>query len=169
VETLTYNQQYYRNNREREKARSRNWAKANPEKVAARNRRRYADPAARAKHLAGVKQWAIENPVRYAEIHRGVAFRHRLKKFGLTVEQYDAMLAAQGNCCAICRTDDPGIKQGAKRRLENGWPIVWNIDHDHETGEVRGLLCRGCNIALGAVRENATTLAAMIKYVNKRR
>ena len=76
------------------------------------------------------------------------------------------MLAAQGYRCAICRTDDPGIRKNAKQLA--GWPTVWNIDHDHETGEVRGLLCRGCNVALGAVRDSVTTLVAMIEYLGKR-
>jgi hypothetical protein len=58
----------------------------------------------------------------------------RRKGLGVTVEQYDAMLAAQGGGCAICGT------KPKTRRLD--------VDHDHKTGRVRGLLCHRCNRAL---------------------
>jgi hypothetical protein len=130
------------------------------ERKRAYNRQRYKNDAVRAKALAATRRWALENPERYAEIRRDASFRHRLKKFGLTVEQYETMLAAQGYRCAICRTDDPGV--GKEKRRGS-----WNVDHDHATGEMRGLLCRGCNIALGAVKDNPVTLAAMIAYLKK--
>lgn len=42
-----------------------------------------------------------------------------------------------------------------------------SIDHDHETGNVRGLLCHGCNIAIGSVYENKETLLKLIKYLER--
>ena len=63
--------------------------------------------------------------------------RTSLKKlYGITAEEYDAMLESQGNVCAICKKPQP-----TKRRL--------SVDHDHETGKVRGLLCTTCNLVLG--------------------
>ena len=158
---LTYNQRYYRKNRERELARANAYNRANKEKIKIKNRARYKDDAVRAKTIEASRKWALANPERYAEIRRGASFRQRLKKFGLTVEQYETMLAAQGYRCAICRTDDPGV--GKEKRRGS-----WNVDHDHATCEVRGLLCRGCNVALGAVRDSVTTLVAMIEYLGKR-
>jgi hypothetical protein len=131
-----------------------------PERKRAYNRQRYKNEAVRAKALLATRRWALENPERYAEIRHAASFRHRLKKFGLTIQQYETMLAAQGYRCAICRTDDPGV--GKEKRRGS-----WNVDHDHATCEVRGLLCRGCNIALGAVKDNPVTLAAMIAYLKK--
>lgn len=58
-------------------------------------------------------------------------------KYGITPDDYDRMLEQQGWVCAICGSPPPP----SKRRL--------HIDHDHETGKVRGLLCTRCNTALG--------------------
>ena len=58
----------------------------------------------------------------------------RRRQLGLSVEDYDAMLAAQGGVCAICGNPPK------TRRLD--------VDHDHKTGKVRGLLCHRCNRAL---------------------
>lgn len=59
-----------------------------------------------------------------------------LSKFGLTLEQYEDMLTAQGGVCKICRQPER-----TKRRLA--------VDHNHTTGKVRGLLCAQCNTRLG--------------------
>lgn len=74
-----------------------------------------------------------------------VSRRHSLKyKYDLTVEQYEGMRAAQGNKCALCLSDDPGRKSGK-------WSAGhWHIDHCHETGRVRGLVCHACNVRVGA-------------------
>ncbi len=72
------------------------------------------------------------------------------RKFGITREDYDAMFLAQGGLCAICR------KPGGRRRLA--------VDHNHVTGEVRGLLCNGCNLHVAAV-ENHEWLAAAEHYL----
>lgn len=59
------------------------------------------------------------------------------KKYGITIDQFDAMLEKQNNCCAICGTHQLKI---AKRLA---------VDHNHTTGTVRGLLCPSCNKNLG--------------------
>jgi len=58
-------------------------------------------------------------------------------KFGMTVEQWDAIFQSQGQCCAACKATTPGGR-GA-----------WATDHCHETGELRGILCQHCNMTLG--------------------
>ena len=70
--------------------------------------------------------------------------------YGLTAEQYEALLAYQGGACAIC---------GGERRYR------LNVDHDHATGKVRGLLCRRCNKLLRDVRDDAETLHRAGWYV----
>ncbi len=75
------------------------------------------------------------------------------KTFGITLAQYDEMMLAQGGGCAICH------EQPTKKRLA--------VDHDHATGEVRGLLCFSCNIAIGHFRESKDLLEATLSYLNK--
>jgi hypothetical protein len=76
-------------------------------------------------------------------------------KYGLSQEQYDAMLVTQGGQCALCRADAPGGKGS------------WHVDHCHTTGRVRGLLCHHCNLGLGNFRDNPVVLAAAIEYLKE--
>lgn len=77
---------------------------------------------------------------------------HLRRRFGITPKQYTAMFKAQEGACAIC--DRPPTR---RQRL--------SVDHDHETGKVRGLLCQGCNMALGLFGDNAAWLRAAISYL----
>lgn len=70
--------------------------------------------------------------------------------YGLTADQYEALLAAQGGACAICR----GVR---RYRL--------NVDHDHRSGLVRGLLCRRCNKLLRDARDNVELLCDAANYL----
>lgn len=81
--------------------------------------------------------------------------RHfRRVRYGLTLEQYDFLLRAQGGRCAICGThDNSGVALG--------------VDHHHETGAVRGLLCDPCNIAIGGLRDDPALMRAAIAYVER--
>jgi len=79
---------------------------------------------------------------------RNNARRHWLKRtYGLTIDEYDQMVAQQGDVCAICREPPP-----ARQRLA--------VDHDHTSGAVRGLLCRQCNMALGLLEKTGWIQAA---------
>jgi predicted nucleic acid-binding Zn ribbon protein len=74
--------------------------------------------------------------------------------YGITAEEYDALLAAQEGRCAICGSPD--------------WPGKGNrphIDHDHETGRIRGLLCNNCNTGLGQFKDDPQRLRAAIRYL----
>lgn len=81
------------------------------------------------------------------------------RKFGITLEDYDRMLESQGGRCAICGTDTP-TGHGAKHGR-------FSVDHDHETGEVRGLLCHDCNIGLGGFRDNIYFIEKAIYYLDQ--
>ena len=81
---------------------------------------------------------------------------HLRRKYGLTFAEYDKMLTEQNNCCAVCGGTKPGGR----------WKS-FAVDHDHVTGRVRGLLCKSCNIALGEVKDDLTTLKNMINYLSK--
>lgn len=79
---------------------------------------------------------------------------HLRRKYGISLETYNLMLAGQGNRCAICRTLLPG-GHGT------------HTDHDHSTGKVRGLLCAGCNIGLGGFKDSQEALSLAIQYLER--
>jgi hypothetical protein len=81
------------------------------------------------------------------------------KKFDITVQQYDAMLASQNDVCAICKRSDNVMdyRTGKPRRLA--------VDHCHTSGHVRKLLCQQCNQGLGNFRDDAVLLRAAANYL----
>ena len=76
------------------------------------------------------------------------------KRYGISDEIYFEMLAAQGGGCAVCQSPEPG----------NGKSGFFDVDHDHETGFVRGLLCRLCNITLGVLEKHRARLEKLDTY-----
>lgn len=83
--------------------------------------------------------WARAHPERVAVIRRR---NHLRRMYGMTEQQYDEMLSSQLSRCAICGTD----QCGTGRRFA--------VDHNHKTGEIRGLLCRSCNGFLGTLEKH---------------
>lgn len=104
---------------------------------------------------AQAQQWHWENVDRSAENRR----RNDLAKYGMTVEQYEDMLANQGGVCAICGQDEPLAhgRTGRKFRL--------SVDHCHATGNVRGLLCQKCNRAVGLLGDSIDLLEKAVAYL----
>jgi hypothetical protein len=82
--------------------------------------------------------------------------------YGITVADYQRMLEAQNGRCALCGTDDPsrGNRGYAKRARE-----VFDIDHCHVTGKVRGLLCTRCNRLVGLAGDSAETARRLVSYL----
>lgn len=76
-------------------------------------------------------------------------------KYGITTNQYDEMLKQQNGVCKICGSAES--KRGDHRLM---------VDHDHVTGEVRGLLCNPCNAAIGLLGDNISTLQNAINYLS---
>jgi Recombination endonuclease VII len=98
---------------------------------------------------------AEANPENYRRRNRTA----NLRRYGLTIEQHDAMFAEQGGVCAICkRPADPNGVRAASRL---------HVDHDHVTGQVRALLCLTCNQGIGSFRDDPTLLHAAAVYVWK--
>jgi len=79
--------------------------------------------------------------------------RHRARRYGLSLQDYRAILERQGNACAIC-------KMPAK-------PLC--VDHCHATGKVRGFLCRNCNLGLGNYNDNPDLHRAGAAYLEAAR
>ena len=84
---------------------------------------------------------------------------HRRAKFGITPEQYDAMLKEQGGVCAICREPETGRNRAGAVSLA--------VDHDHETGLVRGLLCNTCNRGIGLLKDRPDILRSALQYLER--
>ncbi len=114
------------------KARVKRWQQANPERLNAYRRQRRLEPEVKRRERAG----------------------HLKRKYGITLQAYDSMLADQGGGCAICH------RQPAS-------DISLHVDHDHITGQIRGLLCFTCNNALGDFEDDASLLRSAITYVEQ--
>lgn len=76
---------------------------------------------------------------------------HLKKQFNMTPQQYEDKLRLQGGCCAICRSIP------RKRSL--------HVDHNHKTGQIRGLLCYRCNYALGLLADDVQRVFKMAAYL----
>ena len=84
--------------------------------------------------------------------------RHRMKKYGLSKDSFDALFEAQSGVCRIC-----GVPLVEGSTAGDGLAV----DHNHETGETRALLCNNCNRGLGMFRDSPSLLLAAASYVTK--
>jgi|SRR5271166_143719 len=105
----------------------------------------------REQDLANKAKYRADNKEKIAESYR----IHILKKeYGMSKEDYDDMLEGQGGVCAIC-----------KQVCSTGRALA--VDHDHQTGIVRALLCRDCNIALGLMKDKPALLRTAANYLER--
>jgi hypothetical protein len=79
------------------------------------------------------------------------------KWYGISMDEYGQLFEKQGKCCAICGTNNPRTKSGRN---------PWHVDHDHETKQVRGILCFRCNVMLGNSGDDTGILQRAIGYLN---
>ncbi len=137
------------------RAAARKWHAANPDRVAKYNRDRWGqlqaafdkNPGARADHSAYRKALSKTPNVTRA------SFEWRMKKdYGISVEEYARLEHSQGRACAGCLESLDGKKST-------------HLDHNHASGVVRGLLCFSCNLSIGKLKENPTTLRRLADYL----
>ena len=102
------------------------------------------DPVFREKFKATGKLWRIKNA-------RKIINDKLFASFGITIEDYEKMLAEQNGVCRTCK------QNRGKRRLA--------VDHCHKTGKIRGLLCHYCNTTLGLVKEDIEILNNIKEYI----
>lgn len=109
----------------------------------------------------------VKNSVRDRVVRK---FGHRTwilsSKYRLTRDVYDSIVKTQEGRCAICSvvfdlSDEPGTKEEKARRP--------HVDHDHQTGMIRGLLCTRCNVGIGMLGDDPDRMLVAVKYVNKAR
>lgn len=158
---------------------SRQWRAANPEKRKAAARKQYAAHAEerrersrvyREQHPDIIRETRKRNrekyPEKYREWDRQAKMRkkdkirpkqqvrsrkaHLIGSYGITTNDYDRMVLEQDGRCGICLRETTDLC----------------VDHDHETGKVRGLLCRNCNAGLGSFKDNVANLLTAIQYLN---
>lgn len=77
------------------------------------------------------------------------------RNYGITVERYEEMFLAQGGLCFLCRKPESGVSLA--------------VDHCHESGAIRSLLCKRCNTALGLMNEEPALLRAAAEYLETKR
>lgn len=103
-----------------------------------RNRERRKRPEIRERYRKTFRTWDLK------------------KRYGLTYEQYNALIESQSGQCAICGGDLLGLDS---RKV--------HVDHCHDSGQVRGVLCHHCNMLVGFARNSPTVLAKAIEYLTK--
>jgi hypothetical protein len=111
-----------------------------------------------------VRRWREENPEKYAALKKRNSARpekkradregHLKRKYGITLDDYERMLEAQGGVCFICKKPRPEDR-------------TLHVDHDHATGEIRGLLCFRCNNALGDFDDDYELLQNAADYLDR--
>ncbi len=96
------------------------------------------------RHIATTTAWVKNNQRRVKDLHLQ-------RKFGITIEHYEQLLAEQDGVCAICK------EPPERTRLA--------VDHDHSTGAIRGLLCSDCNTAIGLLGDDPSTIQSALTYL----
>lgn len=105
--------------------------------------------------IAYQKEWHKNNPTYhtdYINSNHGQS-TNLFRKYGITKDQYNSMLAEQNGNCKICKTHYTKFKRDL------------HVDHCHQTGKVRGLLCVCCNTGLGKFKDSIELLQQAITYI----
>lgn len=122
------------------------WTRKNASRINEYNKRRYAERKARGeRYPSEAKEYKIA--------------MSRKTRHGITQERYEEMLREQNNVCAIC-----GQKETARGNGSGSKSL--SVDHCHATGQVRGLLCHACNVALGLMKDDTARLSKAIEYLS---
>lgn len=102
------------------------------------------------------RQSILEEKRKYSQAHPEIKRNSDyIKKYNITLEDYNSKLLSQSGCCAICGANNPNNNQ--HKHLY--------VDHNHTTGKIRGLLCNPCNNTIGYSKEDINRLAKAIEYL----
>jgi hypothetical protein len=96
----------------------------------------------------------IDTPITEESIKK--AYGQKKSLYGITQDQYMAIAEAQGFACASCGDSAKGVEH------------TLCVDHDHYTNEIRGLLCSGCNTALGWLEDDIERVNKLAKYIQSK-
>lgn len=103
-------------------------------------------------HIDVIRRWEKENPEAHLRIKRN---KHLKKTYNITLKDYEMLLEQQNYRCKICNSDEAGSYES------------FAVDHNHDTGKVRGLLCFPCNFLLGNCREDVNVLHSAVLYLQE--
>ncbi len=117
----------------------REWKTKNPEKVKVWN-----------------KKYRGANIAKKYPINQSSVVKCRLRKYGISIDDFNEMFALQNGKCAICGKHQTEFKK------------ILHIDHCHETNKFRGLLCSNCNTAIGLLKDDIENLRCAILYLNRK-
>lgn len=137
------------------------------EKMKATTRARYKAKSEEINERKRVHNITEDEKERRKTYNRTIERRRRVRdkvmrdKYGITIDDYEAMLASQGGNCAIC-----GGQHTPEDRWKSGLKNL-RVDHDHTTGRVRGLLCFHCNTGLGHFRDSPELLSEALAYLSR--
>lgn len=146
------------------------WAK-NKEELSAKKRTNYDPKKRREEYERNKIKISTTSRKRYLKNKKEILFKHSKyrsenrhkaisylynRRYGIVLEEYEKMKLRQNNRCAICgvHADDTKLKKLC-------------VDHDHQTGYVRSLLCHGCNTGIGLLKEKEEILLKAIEYLRK--
>lgn len=134
------------------------YRRANPEKVREINRRSREKARQDPDKVIRLRSWQQA----YREKNREtLVARDRHRKFGITHAEYAELYKRQNGLCAICFMPETATRNGKVKSLA--------VDHCHESGNIRGLLCSDCNTGIGKLKEDKSILLAAIRYLDGRK
>ena len=105
------------------------------------------------------RQWVKQDREKNYKHYRDYEIKRKLLKYGVTLDWYEQKLEEQKGVCAICGEPE-------QRMHWSGTPLVLAVDHDHKTGEIRGLLCHNCNTRLHE-KGGTDWLKKALRYLEK--
>lgn len=145
IEHKGYDKIYYKKHKEAIDNRHKKYRKKHKKKYQKQRQKNYC------KHKVREKKYRENYHRKYPEKRKNYQL---IKKYNITLNQYNELLKKQNNCCAICNTNQSEFKP------------KFAVDHNHETDQVRGLLCIKCNSVIGYAKDSIEILDKAKVYLN---
>ena len=137
------------------KERSKKWREANKGRV-----KQYRDEwrAKNSEHVAEYQKNYHQEYMAREDVQFNTWMRNLHRNYKLTPEDFNLLWDQQSGKCAIC--SEPMDPRGRRK-------TAVAVDHCHDTGVVRGLLCRGCNTGIGSLKDSIDVLKSAVKYLER--
>ena len=140
--------------RAKDRERTAKYRRENPEKVKEIQKRSQDRIKDNPERLSKLREWQSQ----YRENNRrALSDGERQRRFGITPERYSELLESQNGACAICKQPETATRLGKVKALA--------VDHCHQSGAIRGLLCADCNTGIGKLKENIDIFKSAIQYL----
>src|SRR5229473_7496563 len=143
---------YHQRNKEKIAAQGKVYREANADVLRAKRKAKWSTPEAKAKRKELDEAFFLKHPEKRRQYHLRAKFR-------MIPSEYAKLITEQNGLCAICREPERAKQNGVVRNLA--------IDHDHDTGKLRGLLCSDCNRSIGMMMDNPERLESAARYLRR--